>query len=462
MLHDTARILEDKIKRMALNIVWLSFIIIPLLALLVVGTDPAAFAAFLSALVLLSPVWLPVFLIVILWIAWIQYIRHKFWYTSDMVVIYIQPPPEITKSPHAMEIFLTALFHTGSETTFLNRVWQGRFRNTWSIELASVEGRVGFYMHLRRMWKDSIETRLYGQYPEAKITEVEDYIAKIPFNLEEYDMWCGEFGKQAIKPGAAPVKTYIDFGLDKDTDTPETTVDPIINMLEILSSLGKDEYAWMQIIMRAHAKEDYFGFYRFGDPFKKEAEEYIRGKIASAAKRAKEIAAEQLMADETQQAQIAGRGMTMLTEEEKNEIAAIERNMNKPVYECGLRVCYVAKKERFRGINGAFFYRFFDGVWGPYNRIAGIPGRGLIGFDYPWEDPLKFRKSRMKELLYFHSKHRAFFYVPYDQKHEYFSTEELATIWHFPDSSVQTPGLERVAARRAEAPANLPVQTQEE
>ena len=138
--------------------------------------------------------------------------------------------------------------------------------------------------------------------------------------------------------------------------------------------------------------------------------------------------------------------------------AAIERNMKKPIYECGIRVVYVAKKEKFKGINGAFLFRVFDAVWGPYNKIGGIPGRGLIGFDYPWEDPLGFRKPRMKELLYFHSKHRAFFYVPYDQKPEFLSTEELATIWHLPSSQIKTPGLDRVTSRIAEAPANLPIQ----
>ncbi len=80
----------------------------------------------------------------------------------------------------------------------------------------------------------------------------------------------------------------------------------------------------------------------------------------------------------------------------------------------------------------------------------------MIGFDYPWEDPLKFRRNKLKELFYFHSKHRAYFYVPYDQAPVYLSVEELASLWHFPNTGVEAPGLNRVAAKVAEAPHNLP------
>ena len=269
-------------------------------------------------------------------------------------------------------------------------------------------------------------------------------------------MWCGEYGKFANKPQAAPIKTYVDYELDKETDEPATRVDPITSILELFNNIGQGEYAWMQIIMRAHAKEDWFGMYKFADAFTQQAHEYIKKKVAGAAKRAKEIVVEELkIEDKTQQAQATAR-MTMLTEEEKEEIKAIERNMGKLVYECGVRAVYIAKKEKFKGITGAFLFRLFDAYKGQFNRLFGILGRGMIGFDYPWEDPLGFRRTRLKNLFYFHSKHRAFFYVPYDQKPEFLSTEELASLWHFPNTGVKTPGLNRVAARVGEPPSNIP------
>jgi hypothetical protein len=94
-----------------------------------------------------------------------------------------------------MELFLTTLHNAGGEPTILRRAWHGHFRAVWSLEIASIEGHIHYYIHLRRAWKNIVEARLYGQFPEAKVTEVEDYFAKIPFNLEEYNLWGSEYKK---------------------------------------------------------------------------------------------------------------------------------------------------------------------------------------------------------------------------------------------------------------------------
>jgi hypothetical protein len=38
------------------------------------------------------------------------------------------------------------------------------------------------------------------------------------------------------------------------------------------------------------------------------------------------------------------------------------------------------------------------------------------------------------------------------------STEELATVFHFPDMNVLAPSLTRVEAKRGGAPSNLPIE----
>ncbi len=38
------------------------------------------------------------------------------------------------------------------------------------------------------------------------------------------------------------------------------------------------------------------------------------------------------------------------------------------------------------------------------------------------------------------------------------SSEELASVFHFPDMSVMAPGLQRTDSRRGSAPGNLPIQ----
>ncbi len=445
-----AKWLDDwKLEPVVFSTIWL---------LILIGianiVDPGAVSATLAAITLLSPVWLPIYLATIFWIVWIDYIRFLFWFADEKVILEIQLPPEVEKSPLAMEVVFNGIWNTGRETTFIERMWKGRFRPVWSFEIASNEGKINFYIQAPKGWKDFIEARIYGQYPEARITQVPDYVNRVDFNLGEWDIWVGEYKKMKL-PQALPIKTAKDYELDKNTDVPETKVDPMTNLLELMNGMGKDQYLWCQFITRARQKDEWYGIYLRGDSYIEGADKRIKKIMANAARRAKEIAKTELLADELQQAQVAGRGMSMLTDGEKKEIEALDHSKGKPLFEVGVRIVYVAKKERFFGLTGGPLFRAFEAYKSEWNDLKGI--RAMVGWDYPWEDFMGIRKARVKRDQFFFYKNRAYFYVPYDQKEVFLTTEELASLWHFPNSAVKTPGLERVASKRAEAPANLPV-----
>jgi hypothetical protein len=327
-------------------------------------------------------------------------------------------------------------------------VWKGSFRPIWSLEIASNEGRIGYYIHLRREWRNIIEARLYGQFPEAKIVEVEDYVSRVPFNLEEYDFFGAEYEKGEI--GALPIRTYTDWKLDEDPKE-EFKIDPITNVLELLSQVGPGEYFWLQIILKTRRNgEEWYGFRTKGDHFKEPATGEVESVMTGAAKRAQKL---------VEQEKIEQGRMVTMTKSEGRRIERIEESLSKLIFECGIRVVYLAKKENFKGINVGGIIRFFDGFKGQYgNREYNSLGvtRGNTIFNYPWQDFMDIRSSILKKTGFFHYKNRAYFYVPYDQVPVYMNTAELATIWHFPSTSVQTPGLNRVPSRRAEAPVNLP------
>jgi hypothetical protein len=367
-----------------------------------------------------------------------------------MVLLEVQLPPEVEKSPLAMELFLTTLWNSGGESTFIARIWKGNYRPIWSLEIASNEGRVSFYLHIRKAWRNIVEARLYGQYPESKISEVEDYAAKLPFSLEEYDIWGTEYAKS--KPGAVPIKTYVDYQLDKNPDTPEIQIDPITNILEYFSHIGEGEYLWLQIIMKARKKDEWYGFYDYKhDHYVDAGKAEIAKMMANAGARAKALVGE----DPQLQAQAEARGLTLLTESERRRVEAIEHAMGKLIFECGMRGVYISKKGRFNPVNIGSLVRLFDPVRSnDFNALN--PARGLSIFDYPWQDFNNIRRNFIKKQLFEYYKNRAYFYVPYDQVPVFFNTEELATLWHFPNSKTAPPGLERVASKRAEAPANLP------
>ena len=413
--------------------------------------DPQAVQSFFLGVIASSPLWLPFFLAVIFWIEWITYIRYKFFFSWDYVLLEVQLPQEVEKSPLAMETFLIGLWNGGGETTLLHRIWRGSHRPIWSLEIASNEGRISFYMHMRKSWRNIVEARLYGQFPEAKVFEVDDYAAKIPFDLAEYDYHGSEYEKGNI--GALPIKTYIDYKLDKNEDQ-EYRVDPLTNVLELLGQVGKNEYYWLQIIIKARKADEWYGFYLKTNRFMDEAKKEIARIMQSAATRARDLTRNEQAKDQAE-----ARGLTLLTGGEKLRVEAIERSMAKNVFECGIRTIYLAKKDNFNGVNVGAMVRFFDSFRATdtareYNAIW-VTRLGM-NYNHVWQDFRNIRKNIEKKIALRHYKQRAYFYVPYDQEPIFLTTEELATLWHFPSSIVQTPGLNRVAARRSEAPPNLP------
>jgi hypothetical protein len=438
-------------------------VVIPLAFLVLLAflgaVDPAAVSGTLAMVVALSPIWLPIGLAIFFWITWMHYIRYMFWFKQEFVLLEIQLPPEVEKSPLSMELFLTAMYNSGGESTFIARIWKGQFRAIFTLEIASNEGQIKFYLHCRKAWKNVLEARLYGQFPEARVTEVPDYVAPIPYNDGAYSLWGAEFAKTAKVGGhpvdAMPIKTYIDYALDKSPDKPEMQTDPISNLVEFLGQIGQGEYVWMQIIMRARKKDEWYGFYTSGDPWKKPAQDKINELTNQAIKRAQGFIGGEGDDAKKEKEKVGSRGAMLLTGGEKLQVEAIERNLTKNVFECGIRVMYLARNEDFKGINIGQVVKFFDAYRQEnYNNI--MPTRGNSDFDYPWQDWNGIRENRVRRNLFFRYKHRAYFFVPYDQVPTLLTTEELATIWHFPSSVVQTPALDRVPSRRSEAPINLP------
>ncbi len=432
----------------------------PVCVLLLVFTanafDPNAIPSVLSVLVALSPVWLPIFLAVFFWISWIDYIRFLFWFSTSFVLLEVQLPQIVDKNPLAIETFLATFHNASGETTFLARMWKGSYRPIWSLEIASNEGRIGYYIHLRRAFRNIVEARLYGQFPEAKLVEVDDYAARIPFNLNEYDIFGAEYKKGKLD--ALPIKTYIDWKLDKDPKE-EYKIDPITNILELLGQVGKNEYFWLQILLKTRRNEnEWYGFRdKKDDKFNNDAEKEVKTMIQTAAKRISDIVKEE---DPAAAKSVASRGMTLLSEGERRRVDQIERSRSKLIFEAGIRTVYLARKENFVGINNGAIIRFFDTFRGQtdareYNSL-GVT-RGTTIFDYPWQDYNNIRTNILKKNLFFHYKNRAYFYVPYDQVPVFLNTEEIATLWHFPSAIIQTPGLNRVPSRRSEAPVNLPI-----
>ncbi|MES2060122.1 MAG: hypothetical protein V4438_03765 [Patescibacteria group bacterium] len=374
--------------------------------------------------------------------AFVEYKRNAFIQEKlgEAQLLEITLPKEIMKSPQAMELFLTAVYQTSGETTFIDTVFLGKTRTWYSLEIASFAGELKFYIWTMSFWKPIVTSYLYAQYPEIEIREVPDYAKGISYDKKKNDIFGIEY--TLTKPSIYPIKTYVDFGLDKDPKE-EYKIDPVTLLLEYMSNnVGVDQQLWLQIIVRAHK-----GARR--EPGNWAGREDWKGAAAAEIKKLK-----------TQDIQEAGEikiSGVNLTRGEKDVIEAIERNVSKLAYDCVIRSVYIAPKDKFQDINKvgliALLRQFNTGNLNSF----GISYEHSTVFDYPWEDFHDIRLDKKKHHILHAYQERAAFHFPHRSHAFVLNTESLATIYHFPGSNAKTPSLARVAAKKSEAPANLPI-----
>ena len=179
---------------------------------------------------------------------WVHYVQQDFISGINYVLLEIVPPREVLRSPKAMELFFTnALYHfslKGGREAY----WQGAVWFWYSLEIVSIDGQVHFYIRTPTRIRGLIETQMYAQYPQAQVKVADDYTLAVD-EIDGPSGWKGwgcEFALE--KHEAFPIKTYVDFGLDKDPKE-EYKVDPISPVIELFGSLQKGEQMWMQIII---------------------------------------------------------------------------------------------------------------------------------------------------------------------------------------------------------------------
>lgn len=398
-----------------------------------------------------APIWLPVSALVGAQAVWIWYVRALYISGRDPRLLEIKLPREILKSPRAMEVALSNLHIGSGEASYIDRIWLGQVRPWFSFELASFGGDVHLYVWTWKNFQPIVEMALYAQYPEIELHEVEDYASR--FELD--------FGKYAIAPtdyklskgkkdggDAIPLKTYIDFELDRDPKE-EFKIEPLSQVFELLSSLRPNEQMWVQIIFRQTGKND-FNVFNPDDLAKKWREE------ASDAVKKILIDSSKLL-DKDKDANKSG--FPRPTKQQTALMETIERNSSKLAFDVAGRGIYVCAKSG--GSPRGPIIASMIGLWKPFtlsylNNFGPVPTRGAALWEYPWQDFNDIR-HRIQQRRYIDAyRRRSAFHSPWQNPYSVMSSEVLATLFHFPSQTVQAPGLNRIPATKAEPPANLP------
>jgi hypothetical protein len=405
--------------------------------------SPLLFAIIKLALVF-APFIVPIILAQVLFSYYMRYIRAAWIRKEGSILLEIKIPKETNKSPLAMEIFFTSLYQTGS-ATLMQAFVDGKVRPWFSLEMVSIDGEVKFFIWAMKKWKNMIEAQLYAQYPNIEIYEADDYTKSVHHDPENLPMWGTYFTLE--KEDVFPIKTYVDYGLDKLDTKEEYKIDPMTSVLEYLGSLRKGEQLWIQIIIQAHRKEKLIDgrFFNLKGDWKEEIDEEI-----------------EKIKEEATTVRINGNGEEVpgfpnYTPGQLETVKALERSRDKLPFEATIRGIYIAKKESFNPIS-------ITGLIGSFrqynsNNLNGFKLGWYTDPDDPWRDFRRFRRNIMEEEMLEAYKMRSFFQPPFkffEGTPMILMTEELATIFHFPGTVAGTPTLGRILSKKSEPPSNLP------
>jgi hypothetical protein len=400
----------------------------------------------LSIIIALSPIWLPLATFFIMFDEWVNgYLEMKFWLANGRSTLRIKLPQEVFRSPEAMEGVLAQIYNPNGPDNLWQTYVDGKRPQYLSLELVSHGGEVRFYINVpTKKTKNAVEAQLYAYYPGVEvIEEALDYTAEVAWDPEKWEMMVFHMGKKEDE--IFPIKTYIDYGLDK-LPKEEEKFEPMAAMIEQLGKAQPHERIWIQILAKPHAKKNF----KTGSLSAKPTWEVrIQKKINELLGRDPKT---RLGPGEYEQ-------QPRLTVTERDTITAMERNMNKYAYETAIRWIYIAPKEKFNGEIISPTMRTFS----LYDMIKrnGIGARWRTDFDYNlFSDPTGSRRLNYKRLEL--RDHKVRNYTMRDVKDEadkpkVMSVEELATIYHLPGTAVVSPALPRITSARKEAPSNLPV-----
>jgi hypothetical protein len=423
---------------------WPLFIAGLVLLFFILVVAPSSILPALSLAFFLAPLWLPLVLVGAAWEIWVDLKRSEFIASQDCILLEIKPPRSIEKTPLAMEAVLSGIHLSPGEGTWYKKYFKGAVRPWWSLEIASIEGQVHFFVWTRSSYRRIIEAQIYSQYPGAQVVEAPDYTRLINGEPGEWEIWGCDFVES--KAGPYPIRTYIDYGLDKVAKEPEQ-VDPLSNLIEFMGSMGKGEYLWLQLPIRVHKGEKYHKLNASGKPYtwKDEAKEVV----------------DELRKKTVTKFKDPGTGATLEgfpnpTKGQMETMAAIERNTSKLAFDVGARGIYISRPENFSstviaGLTG-IFKQFSSEEWNGFK-----PAGWMTAFnDYPWEFAVEHRKNETRKALIEAYRRRSYFYQPFKGEYMTMSTEELATIYHIPSGATETPSFQRIQSSTSDAPSNLP------
>lgn len=392
---------------------------------------------------------LPAMLIWIIWDKHLMTVRMNYLAKLNWVYLEIQIPPNVTRTPKAMEEVFNALHGIYRKGNWHTRNVEGYIPPYYVFELIGNNGNLRFFIRCSNSHKELVKSRIYSQYPEARVEEVEEPLKNLPEKTPEptFDIFGTEL--KLSKDSAYPIRTYEVW----DKLPEEQRIDPISALSEGASQLREDEWVILQIFGMPVAPNEKIWGDEWGVKGKKIVNELV------GRKEEKEISPFEIIGEfivnlllapfrepawkDVKKEEEKWPSVMKLTPGEREVLEAVEKKLSKSGFWGCARFAYIARKDIFRenmpknvGLLFGFMKIFGTQNLNSFSRIE----KSITTVDIP-SYLIKERLFFRKRFLYTYLKGR----WRSDFGFHILNSEELATLFHVPIEVVPAPGIERRA-----------------
>ncbi len=332
----------------------------------------------------------------------------------DSVLLMLEIPRTNDKQELAAEQLFASLHGILRDKEELKN--SGGVQEHLSFEIVSTGGQIRFYVWIPKILQSFVEGQIYAQYPSVQIYRMnDDYVD----SREKYPVqYTADL--TLTENSALPIKTFDNF-----------EVDPLAGITGTLAKLSPDnsEELWIQILTRPIA-----------DDWHKQTDDWI-----SRVKSGRKLGAFRI--DWVWIIQALGAFLKPpeggeesakpeLSERDKTRIAKAEEKATKLGYEVKIRLAYLGQDQ----VNARLNMQALVGTFKQYNS-TNLNGFKLTGgsFEDSEMDTYKMRQFADHGFI--------------------LNISELASVYHLPHTSVETPNIVWATSKPAEPPAQLPLIT---
>ena len=347
--------------------------------------------------------------------------RTKWIGATENILLLIEVPKDNEKKELSAEQMFASLHGILRPKSELQK--DGSIQEHISFEIVSRLNSIQFYVWTPKHLKDFVESQVYAQYPTVQIKEgPADYAAN---DIAGRTIYGTELG--LTKDTHVPIKTFASF-----------EVDPLAGITGVLAKLEQaGEEVWIQILARPtddvwqEQGKSYIEVIKGGKP--NGLSSMMGGKLMELPAYIISNFVSALFAPPGDKIDKAGK--PEVSTGQQTVIKAVEEKITKLGYEVKIRIAYLgpdeaSAKQRLQAIVGGF-KQFNTTNLNGFTNAKMYNSAEFIG-DY---------------------QARLFFDTGY-----ILNIEELASLYHLPHKSVETPNMKWTNTKTSEPPSNIPVE----